>query len=73
MGRMRLDERGRILIPSEERERLGLSARAEVELVEQGGVLIVRRALPVPPSVTSGKRRWGREAFLDAGEATFGD
>ncbi len=73
VGKATLDERGRILVPAEERERLGLSPGAEIELLEQGGALVIRRSLPAPLSVFSAKRRWGREAFLDAGEATFGD
>jgi len=73
VGKTRLDERGRILIPAEEREKLGLSPGAEVELIADKGTLVVRRKLPRPSSVFSRRRRWGREAFLDAGEATFGN
>ena len=72
MGRSRLDERGRILVPAEHRERLALTAGSEVELVEEKGTLVVRRVLPPPLKIRSRKRSWGSEAFADAGEATFG-
>ena len=68
-----MDERGRVLIPLEERERMGLKAGAEFELVSEDGVLVLRPVIPEPLRVDARNRRWGREAFLDAGEATFGE
>ena len=72
MGTTRIDDRGRVTIPKELRERLGLRAgdtldvgieAGEVRLsVEREGVERVRR-----------DGEWGDEAFLDAGETTFGD
>ncbi len=68
-----MDERGRILIPLDERERLGLKAGAEFELVREDGVLVLKPVLPEIRRVDGTRRKWGKEAFVDVGEATFGD
>jgi AbrB family looped-hinge helix DNA binding protein len=73
MGKIRIDERGRVLIPAEERERLGLKCGAEFELVEEKGVLLLKPIVSAPVRARSRKRKWGKEAFLDSGEATFGE
>jgi len=73
MGKIRLDERGRILIPFRERKKLGLKPNAEFELVERGGTLILIPVIRALARVKSKKEEWGKEAFLDAGEATFGE
>lgn len=73
MGKTKMDERGRILIPSKERERLRLKAGTEFELIEKSGVLLLKPVIPKPIKVRSKKEKWGRETFLDAGEATFGE
>jgi len=68
-----MDERGRVLIPTEERERLGLKSGVEFELVEERGVLLLKPIVSAPVKVQSKKGKWGKEAFLDSGEATFGE
>jgi AbrB family looped-hinge helix DNA binding protein len=68
-----MDERGRILIPLDEREKLGLKAGAEFELVREDGVLVLKPIVPEPLRVDGTCRKWGKEAFLDAEEATFGE
>jgi len=68
-----MDKRGRILIPSKEREKLSVKAGTEFELIEEGGVLLLKPIISKPIKVRSKKKKWGREAFLDAGEATFGE
>lgn len=68
-----MDKRGRILIPSQDRERLHLKPEAEFELIEEKGMLILKPIIPKPLQVQSKKQDWGKEAFLDAGEATFGE
>jgi len=68
-----MDERGRVLIPAEERERLGLKGGAEFELIEEKGILLLKPIVKPPVLVESKKRKWGKEAFLDSGEATFGE
>ena len=42
----RLTSKGQVTIPQPVRERLGLGPGAEVEFVEEGGVVVVRRAAP---------------------------
>jgi len=68
-----MDERGRVLIPMDEREKLGLKAGAEFELVEEDGALLLKPIIAEPVRVKSKQRKWGNEAFLDSGEATFGE
>lgn len=68
-----MDERGRVLIPAEERERLGLNPGMEFELDEERGVLLLKPVIPAPIRVESKKGKWGEEAFPDSGEATFGE
>ena len=68
-----MDERGRILIPLDEREKLGLKVGTEFDLVRDDGVLILKPIIPEPLRVEARSRKWGKEAFLDAGEATFGE
>jgi AbrB family looped-hinge helix DNA binding protein len=73
VGKIRMDERGRVLIPTEERERLGLKSGAEFELIEEKGVLLLKPVVKAPLKVESKKGKWEKEAFLDSGEATFGE
>jgi len=73
MGKTKMDERGRVLIPSEERERLHLKPGVEFELMDERGVLLLKPIVPKPVRVRSKKEVWGKETFLDAGEATFGE
>lgn len=68
-----MDERGRILIPSRKREELRLKPGTEFELIEEKGMLILKPVIPKPLKVQSKKQNWNKDAFLDAGEATFGD
>lgn len=68
-----MDERGRILIPSKEREKLSLKTGTEFELTEENGVLLLKPVIPKPIKARSNKKKWGRDTFLDAGEATFGE
>jgi looped-hinge helix DNA binding domain, AbrB family len=72
MGKAKLDERGRILIPLEERQKLGLKTGTEVDITSDDGVLILKPIIPEPLRVNASQRKWGKEAFQDAGEATFG-
>lgn len=72
LGSTQVDKRGRITIPKEFRESLQIRPVDEFRIEEQEGVLILRRQGPKARKISSG-RRWGSEAFLDAGEATFGE
>ena len=73
MGKARMDERGRILIPLDARERLGLKAGAEFDLIRENGVLVLKPVVVEPLRVDGSFCKWGKEAFLDSGEATFGE
>lgn len=68
-----MDERGRVLIPSQKREQLRLKPGTEFELIEEKGTLVLKPVIPKPLRVQSKKQDWDKEAFLNAGEATFGD
>ncbi|RLE93343.1 MAG: AbrB/MazE/SpoVT family DNA-binding domain-containing protein [Thermoprotei archaeon] len=74
MGKMYvvLDDRGRVLIPSEIRKLLGLRGGSKLAVRVEAGRIILEKQPPRTKKVRAG-RRWGREAFLDAGEATFAD
>jgi len=61
-----------LLVPVHERKRLGLKPGTELEIAERGGMLVLKPVIPKPVKVRSGRSKWGRESFLDAGEATFG-
>ena len=61
-----------MLVPVHERKRLGLKPGTELEIAERGGMLVLKPVIPKPVKVRSGRSKWGRESFLDAGEATFG-
>jgi AbrB family looped-hinge helix DNA binding protein len=71
VGMARVDEKGRVLIPVEERLRAGLRPGVELEVTQEKEGLFLRPLVPKPVRVRSG-RKWGRETFPDAGEATFG-
>jgi AbrB family looped-hinge helix DNA binding protein len=70
--RVKMDKRGRLLIPIDERKRLALKGGDEFDFVREGGFLILKPILPEPAQVDCSHRKWGKEAFLDSGDATFG-
>lgn len=59
------------MIPLEERLKAGLQPGVELEVTQEREGLFLKPLVPKPVRVRSG-RKWGRETFLDAGEATFG-
>ncbi len=63
---------GRVVIPAEEVRKLGLKPGDELTVSVEEGAIILRPAPPKPVKVKA-NREWGEEAFLKAGEATFGD
>jgi AbrB family looped-hinge helix DNA binding protein len=68
---LEVDDRGRITIPKEFRDRFQIRPGDEFRMEEDGGVLLLRRERRPTQKARRG-RRWGSEAFLDAGETTFG-
>ncbi len=73
MGTAIVDEKGRILIPVEDRRKVGLKPGVELEIRRDKNGLLLTPLLTRPVRVKAGRAKWGREAFPDAGEATFGD
>jgi AbrB family looped-hinge helix DNA binding protein len=72
VGTAVVDEKGRVLIPLEDRTRAGLKPGVELEISQQKQGLLLRPVTPKPIRVRASRSKWGREAFPDAGEATFG-
>ncbi|NIQ06093.1 MAG: AbrB/MazE/SpoVT family DNA-binding domain-containing protein [Candidatus Korarchaeota archaeon] len=69
---VKVDDRGRITLPKQLREELQLHPGEELVIREEKGVIHIFRQFQPPKKIHS-KRKWGKEAFLDAGEATFGE
>jgi len=67
----RVDEKGRVLIPLEERLKAGLRPGVELEVLSGKEGLLLRPIIATSVRVRAG-RKWGKEAFPDSGEATFG-
>src|SRR6266699_3679576 len=72
VGTAVVDEKGRVLIPLEDRTRAGLKPGVELEISQQKQGLLLRPVTPKPIRVRASRAKWGKEAFPDAGEATFG-
>jgi len=68
-----MDDRGRILIPLDDRERLGLKAGIEFDVVRENGLIVLKPIIPEPIRVDASRRKCGKEAFPCSGEATFGE
>ena len=41
--------------------------------IQDDGVLVLKPVIAEPVRVEGKRRKWGKEAFLDSGEATFGE
>lgn len=72
MKAVTIDKKGRVTIPSEGRRELGLKPGDKLTVSVKGGFIVLKPILPEPVKVRA-NREWGKEAFLKAGEATFGD
>lgn len=68
-----VDDRGRVTLPKEVREKLGIESNDEVSATLVGSVLEVN---PKPSTklepATAGRDDWERTTRTDAGEALFG-
>jgi len=73
-GEAELNDRGRLTIPKELRDALRLEEGTTFTVVREGTDIRLVRQLPELQTLSTGKSReeWGKEAFRDAGEATFG-
>jgi bifunctional DNA-binding transcriptional regulator/antitoxin component of YhaV-PrlF toxin-antitoxin module len=72
VGTARVDEKGRVLIPIEDRARAGFEPGVELEITPDKHGLHLKPVTPKPVRVRAERAKWGKEAFQDAGEATFG-
>ena len=72
-GRVTVDDRGRITLPQDVRGRLGIDAGDDLDLDVRDGEVHLRPNRPTFEPIRSNRDEWGPDAFLDAGEATFGD
>lgn len=70
---LRVDDRGRVTLPKEVRERLGIESNDEIPATLVGSVLEVN---PKPSSkletATAGRDDWKSTTPTDAGETLFG-
>ena len=69
---MVVDERGRITLPAKLRRAMNIEPGAVLKLVVSKSSIILSKVVSKPIKVRA-NRKWGSEAFLDAGEATFGE
>ncbi len=72
METVSLDRKGRITIPKERREELGLAEDDKFVLEVERGELRLRPLVRKQVKVRA-RRRWGRETFPRSGEALFAD
>lgn len=72
METVSLDKKGRITIPREKREELGLHEEDELQLAVEHGELRLKPLLRKQLKVKA-RRKWGREAFPKSREASFAD
>jgi len=67
-----LDKKGRVTIPKEHREALGLEEEDRLALRLERGELRLRPVTREQLKLRA-RRKWGREAFPSSKEATFAD
>jgi len=72
MQTVTLDKKGRVLIPKEQREELGLTEEDQLAVAVERGEIRLKPVVRTQYKAKAG-RRWGKEAFLKAGEASFAD
>ncbi len=62
-----IDQKGRVYLPSDVRRKLGISKGSRMRLIIEDDKIIL---VPVREKrLLKANRKWGPEAFLDAGEA----
>ncbi len=67
-----LDDRGRVTIPKNIREKHNFLPGEEFEIVDENDKLILKLLIPKQKTVKS-SAEWGKNTFLKAGESTFGE
>src|SRR5438445_11570257 len=72
VGTAVVDEKGRVLIPLEDRTRAGLKPGVALEISQEKQSLLLRPVTPKPIRVRAPRAKAGREALPDADQPTFG-
>ena len=67
-----IDERGRVTIPKSIREKYNFIPGEEFEIIDENDKIILKLLIPKQKTVKS-SGKWGKNAFLKAGESTFGE
>jgi len=67
-----IDERGRVTIPKSIREKYNFIPGEEFEIIDENDKIILKLLIPKQKTVKS-SGIWGKNAFLKAGESTFGE
>ena len=70
--KVNIDERGRVTIPKTIRDKHNFIPGEEFEILDENDRLILKIVIPEQKTVES-PVNWGKNAFLKAGESTFGD
>lgn len=70
--KVKIDDRGRITIPTELREKYGISSGDELKIEDIKGQIVLK---PIHQAVKKLKygRKWNKQAFFKAGAVTFED
>ena len=63
VGTAVVDEKGRVLIPLEDRTKAGLKPGVELEISQQKQGLLLRPVTPKLIRVRASRAKWGRKAF----------
>ncbi len=67
-----IDERGRVTIPKNIRDKYNFIPGEELEIVGKSDKIVLKILVPQQKTVKS-SRNWDKDTFLKAGESTFGD
>jgi len=67
-----IDERGRVTIPKNIRDKYNFIPGEEFEIIDENNKIILKILVPKQKTVKS-SGNWGKNTFLKAGESTFGD
>ena len=73
-GEVKINDRGRLTIPKELRDNIGIESGTVFTVTRGGNTIRLVRQPPELQTVSTGRSReeWDDDAFRDAGRATFG-
>ena len=67
-----IDERGRVTIPKSIREKYNFIPGEEFEIIDEKDKIILKIIVPKQKTAKS-SGKWDKNAFMKAGESTFGE